>query len=390
MAIRHTENHSLDAKLIPNTTVLAVEDRYGITLIDTVKSEVIAKWTYNSDGKYSGLMSTYSGIQVHQTGGETQIFWSAADGGHRSYVMEAIWDGQTISIKNHFSFDPAPPSPLALPNELAMDNENGIDYLYVVLNGNNQLVKIDLATQQTVWTKPTGVAPYGITLVGKHIFVTNWGGPMPGADTLNSETAGVPYGSTYIDPKTGAASTGSVQVFDKSDGSLVKEITVGLHPNVIIHSKDENFLYVADANSDEVSVISVAGLKVKESIPVKLMAGKEGFIGDSPNALAISDDGTTLYVANGLDNAVAVVKLGQNASANGKGNSEIKGFIPTEAYPGGLVLDGNTLFVTNLEGEGSNISSKEFKTTVVPPNITAYNSHHEMGNHIDYPGSRGR
>jgi YVTN family beta-propeller protein len=373
----HTENHSLDAKLIPQSPILAVEDRYGITLIDTVKSAVVAKWSYSADGKFGGLMSTYSGLQVHQSGNETQIFWSAADAGHRSYVMEATWDGQKISIKNHFSFDPLKPSPLALPNELAIDSENGADFLYAVLNGNNQLVKIDLATQKIVWTKPTGVAPYGVTIVDKQIFVTNWGGRAPGVDTAGMQVAGVPYGSTYINSKTGATLLGSVQVFSPEDGSAIKEIPVGLHPNVIIKSNDGNYLYVADANSDMVSVISVSALQVTENIPVKLMAGKEGFIGDSPNALAINGDGTTLYVANGLDNAVAVVKLGENASKSGSGKSEIKGFIPTEAYPGGLLLNGNTLFVTNLEGEGSDISTKEFKTTQVPADVTAYNSHHE-------------
>jgi hypothetical protein len=54
-----------------------------------------------------------------------------------------------------------------------------------------------------------------------------------------------------------------------------------------------------------------------------------------------------------MDNAVAVVKLGTTASASGKGNSFIDGFIPTEAYPAGLALTDKTLYVANLEGEGA-------------------------------------
>ncbi len=371
------ENHSLDVKLIPQTTVLVVEDRYGITLIDTIRGKVINRWAYNSDKRFSGLMSTYSGLKILKKGAETQIFWSAADGGsQRSFVMKAVWDGQQITIQTPFPFKPLAPSPLALPNELVINNENGTDYLYVVLNGNNQLVKINLATQQTVWTKPTGVAPYGAVIIGQHIFVTNWGGAMP-TETTGKETAGVPYGKTYIDPTTGATTAGNVQVTDIATGNLVKEITVGLHPNVIIASKDQRFLYVANANSDHVSVINLQGFKVVENISVQLMQGKSGYIGDSPNALAINDDGTKLYVANGLDNAIAAVRLGAAASTNGKGKTTIEGFIPTEAYPGGLLLDGSTLFVTNLEGEGAGISTKEFKTSQVPADITAYNSHHQ-------------
>ncbi len=371
------ENHSLDAKLVPQSSVLVVEDHYGITLIDTVQSKVIAKWAYNDDQRYRGLMSTYSGIKIWLSGSETHIFWSAADGSHRSYVMQASWDGKKISLQNAFSFSPTAPSPLALPNELLIRTENYKDYLYVVLNGNNQIVKISLDSQKTVWTKPTGVAPYGIASIGKQLFITNWGGPMP-TDTVGKETAGVPYGSTYIDPKTGATAAGSVQVIDPSNGDVLKEIPVGLHPNVIIASKDGHFLYVTNANSDNVSVISVPDLKVVENIPVLLITGKKAYIGDSPNALAIDDEGTTLYVANGLDNAVAVIKLGSNSSLKGAGKTTIKGFIPTEAYPGGLLLNKNTLFVTNLEGEGSRVSTKDFKTSEVPADVTAYNSHHEL------------
>ncbi|HVW16577.1 MAG TPA: bifunctional YncE family protein/alkaline phosphatase family protein [Mucilaginibacter sp.] len=371
------ENHSLDVRPIPNSPVIVVEERYGITLIDTTSKKVVANWAYKNDKRFSGLMSTYSGLAVRGTSEGAQIFWSAANGNnHQSYVVQAKWDGTNVSIADAIPFKPLAPSPLALPNELAIHTENGKDYLYVVLNGNDQLLKIDLATKQTVWSKPTGVAPYGIAVVGNKILVTNWGGDEPGADTTHRETAGVPYGKTYIDPKTGAASAGSVQVFD-NDGNIVKQIPVGLHPNVIITGRDGNFAYVANANSDNVSVISLSSLSVVETIPVRLMAGKNGYIGDSPNALALSADNTTLYVANGMDNAVAAVKLGSLASANGSRRSEIKGFIPTEAYPGGLLVSGNTLFVTNLEGEGSRISSKDFSSNKNLSAVNAYNSHHE-------------
>lgn len=372
------ENHSLDVKLIPGSTVLVVEERYGITLIDTTTDKVVANWTYKSNNSYNGLMSTYSGLAVRKTGNETQIFWSAANNTtRRSFVIEAKWDGQNISVVDNLAFAPVAPSPLALPNELAINTENGKDYLYVVLNGNNQLVKIDLASKATVWTQPTGVAPYGITIAKNKIFVTNWGGSQPGADTTSKETAGVLYGQVYTDPKTGATAGGTVQVFKPADGNMIKEITVGLHPNVIIADNGGNFVYTANANSDNISVISTSSLSVTETIPVSLAAGKKGYIGDSPNALALGADNTTLDVANGMDNAIAIIKLGSAASSNGSGKSSVIGFIPTEAYPGGLLVNGNNIFVTNLEGEGSRVSTKEFSTQKSLTDINAYNSHHE-------------
>lgn len=378
------ENHSMDVRLLRGSSLIVIEDRFGITLIDTIKSKVISGWRYKENALYKGMTSTYSGLKVLQSKNGTEIFWSAAAGTgskSRSFVFQALWDGAKITIKNTFSFKPEGESPLALPNDLAIHSENGINYLYVVLNGNNQLVKINLNTSQTVWTKTTGVAPYGIVIAKDKAFITNWAG-AEATDTLKRETAGVPYGKAYIDPKTGATSTGTVMVMNLDNGSLIKEIPVGLHPNAIISSADQEFIYVANGNSDMVSVIAAGTLKSIESIDVKLNPGRQSYIGDTPNALAINSQGTQLYVANGLDNAVAVVSLGKKAALKGAGNSEVNGFIPTEAYPGGLAIDGNLLFVTNLEGEGSRISSKEISKAgiggeLADQNAKAYNSHHQ-------------
>ncbi|MGI4803460.1 MAG: bifunctional YncE family protein/alkaline phosphatase family protein [Janthinobacterium lividum] len=354
------ENHSMDVKLISQSSEIVVEDRYGIAVIDTTTQKVIGRWTYSDDPKLAGLMSTYSGLKVCKINGVNQVFWSAAVSNgskSRSCVLQASWENGKLKIENVLDFKPGSPSPLALPNEVFINPENSENFLYVVLNGNNQLVKINLKNSKTIWTKPTGVAPYGITIVQNKIFVSNWAGPLP-TDTTR-ETAGVPYGKTYTDPKTGATASGTVSVFEPETGKMVKEINVGLHPNAIINSSDGKFIYVANGNSDKVSVISVENLQVAGEIAVKLIPGKNSFIGDTPNALALSGDGKVLFVANGLDNAVAMIKLGVKTASNGSGSSEVMGFVPTEAYPGGLLVDGQTLFVTNLEGEGSRVSSNE-------------------------------
>ncbi|MFB0496268.1 YVTN family beta-propeller protein [Mucilaginibacter sp. OAE612] len=378
------ENHSMDVRVIPGTRFIAVEDRYGLTIIDTFSKKVTTRWTYKQDSRYGGLTSTYSGLRVVNIDNQTQIYWSAAAGkgkDSKSYVFQAIWKDGNISIQNTFNFKAEGESPLALPNDLAINKENGINYLYVVLNGNNQLAKINLTDNKAVWTRSTGVAPYGLTIAKDKIFLTNWAGPQA-IDTLKRETAGVPYGKAYVDPKTGATVQGTVMVMDLAKGDVIKEITVGQHPNAIINSTDEAFVYVANGNSDMVSVISTSSLQNVAAIDVKLNPGKKSYIGDTPNALAINNDGTILYVANGLDNAVAMVKLGNKTSLKGAGNDELKGFIPTEAYPGGLAVDGNNLFVTNLEGEGSRLGTDEIGKSNLKgdlpsgADVTAYNSHH--------------
>ncbi|WP_158826631.1 bifunctional YncE family protein/alkaline phosphatase family protein [Mucilaginibacter lacusdianchii] len=384
------ENHSLDLKPIPGTDLLAVEDRYGIAILTPSQQKVVARWSYPDDQRFKSLMSTYSGIDVVQVNNKTQIYWSAASGdSHQSVVFKAEWDGGKLQIADTFTFVPEAPSPLALPNELKVNLENGKPYLYVVLNGNNRLVKINLSDRSTVWSVPTGVAPYGITITNNKAFVTNWGGNTP--DGKSQETAGVPYGAVNINPTTGATQAGSVAVIDLSNGKTLKTITVGLHPNDIITSADGKYIYTANGNSDDVTVINTQNLSVAENISVKINPGKQGFIGDSPNALAITPDGSRLYVANGMDNAVAVVQLG--AKAGGNGTSRLQGFIPTEAYPGGLALLNQTLYVTNLEGEGARVNSREMKGAdkeTAEVKEGAYNSHRQRAtlSIIDVPDDK--
>jgi len=373
-----SENHSLDVKLIPGTSIIVVEDRYGIALINTLNNTIIKRWTYNDEPNYKGLASTFSGIQVFNEDNKTQILWSAANAtSHQSNVIWATWDGKTLTIKDSFEFKPSSPSPLALPNEVLVNIENGSKMLYVVLNGSNQVVKINLESKKTLYTADVGVAPYGLSIVNNKVFVTNWGGPIP-TDTISKETAGVPYGKAYINSQTGATSEGSVTVLDNTNGKVVKDIRVGLHPNDIVKSHDDKFIYVANGNSDNISVINANTLEIAETISVKLQEPGEGDLGDSPNALVLSADGTTLYVANGLDNAIAVVKLGTRSSESGKGKSSIAGFIPTEAYPCGLEIVDNKLVVTNIEGEGARVNSIEINNTVKDKGEAeggSYNSH---------------
>lgn len=353
------ENHSLDCVLLPGNKILAVEDRFGLAFIDDQANKLLYHLDYDLARK--GLMSTYSGIKVYEAGQEIHILWGATNPGAKtSFILDAVWDGKKAIIKNTFSFDGIDPSPMALPNDIAINKEAGENYLYVVLNGNSQLTKIKLSDKKIIWTTATGMAPFGIAIAGNNAYVTNWAGPVP--SDVSKETAGVPYANVYIDPRTGATSSGTVSIIDLETGKLQNEIEVGLHPNAILVSKDQQFVYVANGNSDNISVISTSKNKVVDSISVRLRSEENNFSGDSPNALAIDNSNSTLYVANGMDNAVAVIKLGEKSSSSGKGKSVIKGFIPTEAYPAGLALTENTLYVANLEGEGARVFNKKSST----------------------------
>jgi hypothetical protein len=71
--------------------------------------------------------------------------------------------------------------------------------------------------------------------------------------------------------------------------------------------------------------------------------------GSITNALAVSKDCRTLFVANGGNNAIAVVTLAEQPNTR----SVVNGFIPTGWFPGGVCTDGANLYVANVKGEGS-------------------------------------
>lgn len=350
------ENHALDVAVLSSEGKLVIEDRYGIMALDADNKKIISRWSFSDIPLYKNYISTYSGIRSFTDKGKTWILWSAAekDGG-KGAVMIAEWkDG--FKDFSSITFEPIAPAANAIPNEIETAIEKGERFVYVVLNGNNELLKIRWSDRSIVWRSATGVAPYGIAIADNKIYVTNWAGDIA-TDSLK-ERAGVPWGLAYTDPRTGATATGTVSVFDVATGKILHKINVGLHPNAIKASADGKFIYVANGSSDAITVIITKTNSISESIDVGLLKGKNNLQGSTPNALELNADNTILYVANGFDNAIAVVALGTNAGVPGKGSSQVKGYIPTEAYPGGLKLVKNLLVVTNLESDGANVIDK--------------------------------
>ncbi|HEY4208914.1 MAG TPA: bifunctional YncE family protein/alkaline phosphatase family protein, partial [Puia sp.] len=362
------ENHALDLAILPDSQHIAIEDRYGIAILDVRSNHIMRRWTFqqDTDRVVKSLMSTYSGIKTFVFDGRTYIVWSAGSA-RQSALMIAEWDGAAIRDVSSLPIKAVAPAGTALPNDIAVRMESGIPYLYVVMNGNNQLEKIRFTDRQIVWAVPTGVAPYGLRIAGNKVYVTNWAGPLVSDTTL--EHAGTPWGSAYTNPVTGGTARGSLSIIDAESGALTKELSLGLHPNAIVISPDSQYLYITNGNSDYVSVVDIRKEAVIDSIGVGLFSGSLTYYGSSPNALQVDRAGSTLYVANGFDNAVCVVSLGADVSANGSGRSTVRGYIPTEAYPGGLSLLGARLYVANLEAKGSRVLS---------PTRHAYSIHEDL------------
>ncbi len=368
------ENHALDAVLSPDGKWLAVEERTTIVFISTSDNKVKFILTNNNHPDLLGGRNTYSGITWYKGKNGAEIYWSAIGRDNRSFVVSASWDGLEAKFGRMLEYKIRPPAYLALPNELLITKEAGREFIYVVLNGNNQVLKQDFATGEIIWSNDPGVAPYGLTIASGKLYVTNWAGRHPDPD--DKEIAGVPWGDARVDNKSGGATReGSVTVLNPVSGEIIKEIVVGLHPNEIIRDKRGRFVYVTNSNSDNISVINTITDKISETISIRLQPEINPFFGDSPNGLCLSADDKVLYVANGMDNALAVVNLGKKAAVKGYGNKSIvTGFIPTGAYPSSVnILNSAYLYVCNLEAEGVRLGLTDPSTRNL-----IYNSHHML------------
>ena len=136
-----------------------------------------------------------------------------------------------------------------------------------------------------------------------------------------------------------------VVLFDTKKQELSGSITVGDHPNDMCMSKDGKCLYVANANDNTVSVISLTQRKVLETLNAALYP--DAVIGSTTNAVALSDDDKKLYIANADNNSLAVFDV------TVAGQSKSRGFIPTGWYPTAVKIVGSTIFVANGKGFSS-------------------------------------
>jgi YVTN family beta-propeller protein len=280
----------------------------SLQVVDIQQQKVIQTINYNSpEALYIGLAFSPDGKK----------FYASAGGNNKIRVFTfnqgKLAEQSPILLKDQAgtNFYPAGIS-------LSADGKS----MYVANNLNYSASRIDLTTGQMVATVPVGKMPYAAMLSkdGSSLYVSNWG-------------------------------EASVSVVDVKSLSIKKTISVGLHPNAIAENPVNGLIYVANSDSDEISIIDPQKQQVVQTISLAPYHGAPA--GSQPDALTVSADGKTLYVANSLNNDIAVIGLGEDG-----GNlqeAKVEGLIPTAWYPTGvyLVQDGKQLMVLNAKGLGA-------------------------------------
>ncbi|HUU99494.1 MAG TPA: hypothetical protein VMW32_00890, partial [Bacteroidales bacterium] len=173
-----------------------VQERFSIIFISTYDNQVKYRLSNNEHPSLRGGMNTYSGITWYYENGNPEVYWSVVGMNDRSFVASAKWNGQKAEFGRLPEYKAVSPAEIALPNEILITNESGRKYLYVVLNGNNNVIKQDFVTGDTIWIADPGVAPYGVTMAAGKLYVTNWAGRHPLVN--DKDVAGIPWGRARV------------------------------------------------------------------------------------------------------------------------------------------------------------------------------------------------
>jgi hypothetical protein len=217
----------------------------------------------------------------------------------------------------------------------------------VPLPANDGLAVLDAETGALIRTIPLGVEPIAaaISADGRTAYVTILGGAKPTArDRLAKECCDPRAEAVRMDAR-GIAAAGSVSRVDLVKGVVERDIAAGRHPTALAWDQRGNRLYVADGNSDSVTVIDT---KTQAATHMAVAPFRERQAGLAPTAIALSPDGGTLFVALGGANAVAMYDVSGL-------RARLAGLIPTAWYPNSLDVsaDGKLLAVGALLGVGS-------------------------------------
>jgi len=272
----------------------------GLARIDPVRAQVV--WRAPLSAAWLGLAR--AGRDWRDT------VW--ASGGSTNRVYRFTWQGGATWTADSVAL--ADSGAKVFPAGVTLLPRLG--WVAVVGNLSDSVYFVDAASLERRGAVAVGHRPYTAVADSAHLYVSNWG-------------------------------DSTVSVIDLSDRPAVRlSLFVGPHPSALALTGSELFAALAGANG--VARVDLATGEVREQLTVAL--APHAPVGSDPNALALSPDRRTLYVAMAGNNAVAVVRIGGGAR-----EMRVAGLIPVGWYPTAVAAsaDGRTLFVANGKGNGS-------------------------------------
>lgn len=293
----------LNIAIAPSEKIAAVTNNgqsvQSIQLIDIERQvildsiEIGKSWlglTFSADGKY-----------LYASGGNDNIILRYSIVNSHLTIFDTITIGKPWPVK------------ISVAGLVLDDTKNR---LYAVTKENNSLYVIDITSKKVISQHPLGGEGYTCLLSPDHkiLYISCWG-------------------------------CDKVVLFDTYQQKITGSVPVGDNPNDMCVTRKGEYLFVANANDNSVSVIDTRQMKVIETLNSALFPDSPA--GSTTNSVALSKDEKTLFIANADNNCLAVFDI----STPGSGKS--KGFIPTAWYPTCVRFAKNKIVISNGKGLSS-------------------------------------
>ncbi|MBX5438062.1 MAG: bifunctional YncE family protein/alkaline phosphatase family protein [Thermoflavifilum sp.] len=273
------------------------DGQQGIELVDIPQEKLLSFTPLHA--AWLGLAFSGDGKTLYVSGGDDNCILIMHNNGQQLKVVDSIILGKPW------------PNKIGITG-IALDEPNRV--LYAVTKENNSLYVCDLRRKVAIRHISLPAEAYTCVWnpISKELYVSLWGGD-------------------------------AVVVYAARSGNIIATIPVESHPNDMVLTQDGRFLFVANANSNSVSVIDTRQHKVVETLPCSLYPA-DSLTGSTTNSVALSADDKVLYVANADNNCLAVFDVSHPSQ------SRSLGFIPTGWYPTCVRIAHHQIWVLNGKG----------------------------------------
>jgi len=293
----------LNIALSPSKKLAAVTNNgqsdQTIQLVDLVREKVIdsiiigKSWlglTFSEDGKYL-----------------------YASGGNDNIIIRYLIKDNRLSIYDSIRIGKPWPEKISVAGLALYDAKKR---LYAVTKENNSLYVIDTQSKKVISKHPLGGEGYTCILSPDHkvLYISCWG-------------------------------CDKIIFFDTGSEQITGSVAVGDNPNDLCITANGQYLFVANANDNSVSVIDTRQKKVIETLNSALYPDSPA--GSTTNSVALGDNDKTLFIANADNNCLALFDVSE------PGSGKSKGFIPTSWYPTCVRIAKNKILVSNGKGISS-------------------------------------
>ena len=292
-------------------------EKHTLSVIDIEKKQEIQRFTIDR---------TFRGLAINDAANEVY-----ASAGNNNGIDILDFHFGVLKLKDSIRFSTDKKERISVTG-LAFDKTHS--YILAVTKENNKLYVVDLRTKTVKIIIPMSAECFDVILKkdNSSAYISLWGGK-------------------------------SVAEVDLNKLEVTRTFATGDHPCDIVLSKDEKYLFSANANNNSVSVIDLLSGKTIETLIVSLTPDSP--YGSTPNSVCISPDGTKLLIANADNNYLAVFDI------RSPGQSRSLGFIPTAWYPtacrmtsGGEILVASAKGLSSLPNpQGPSLVHEESKTS---------------------------